>query len=193
VRDLAWQMELDAVTTWLDRLPLHGDLVELAAGTGWWSPLLAGKGELSLYDADESLLDVARRRLLAHGLRAHLHRRDAWAEPDRAVDALFAGHWLSLVPDGRLPGFLALAARWLRPGGSFAFIDRAGDPEAEAVDDPLPTDGVVLRRLPDGSEVLVPQVARPPQALAGALESAGFREVGVTTTGRFFVMGSARR
>ena len=29
----------------------RGEIVELAAGTGWWSPLLASKGELSLYDA----------------------------------------------------------------------------------------------------------------------------------------------
>ncbi|MFN8623672.1 MAG: class I SAM-dependent methyltransferase [Chloroflexota bacterium] len=193
VRDLAWQMELDAVTTWLDRLPLRGDLVELAAGTGWWSPLLVGKGELSLYDADEALLDVARRRLVAHGLRAHLHVRDAWAEPDRPVDALFAGHWLSLVPDDRLPAFLGLVGRWLKPGGRFAFVDRAGDPEAEAVDDPAPLDGLVRRRLPDGREVLVPQVVRAPEVLAVALGSAGFGDVDVQATGRFFVMGSARR
>src|SRR4051795_10353222 len=98
VHDAAWNAELDVAGRWLDALPIAGDLVELAAGTGWWSPLLAGKGELSLFDADASLLDVARGRLVAHGLRAHLHPRDAWADPERAVDGLFVGHWLSLVP-----------------------------------------------------------------------------------------------
>ena len=45
------------------------------------------KGELSMYDAAAAPLDRARERLLAHRLRAHLHVRDAWAEPDGPADA----------------------------------------------------------------------------------------------------------
>jgi hypothetical protein len=48
IHDAAWHAELDAAGRWLDGLPLAGRLVELAAGTGWWSPLLASKGELSM-------------------------------------------------------------------------------------------------------------------------------------------------
>ncbi len=193
VRDLAWQVELDEATTWLDRLPLRGDIVELAAGTGWWSPLLAGKGELSVYDPDEPSLDVARRRLVAHGLRAHLHVRGPWAPPDRAVDAVFAGFWLSRLTDDRMVRFLHLVGAWLRPGGLLAFVDRSGDPEGEAVDDPPVVDGAVRRALPDGRMVRVPQVARTPDALATALARAGFASVDVRATARFFVLGSARR
>ena len=116
VHDLAWQMELDAATTWLDRLPLGGEIVELAAGTGWWSALLATKGELHAYDAAAAPLDRARDRLVAHRLRAHLHVRDAWAAPDRSVDALFAGFWLSHVPRPRLGDFLAIARRMAEAG-----------------------------------------------------------------------------
>ena len=50
IHDAAWNAELDVAGRWLDELPIHGEIVELAAGTGWWSPLLASKGELSLYD-----------------------------------------------------------------------------------------------------------------------------------------------
>ncbi len=96
-RDLAWHAELDQATGWLDRLPVSGEIVELAAGTGWWSPLLAQKGELSLYDINPAPLERARERLMAHQLRAHLHVRDAWAEPDRQVDAVFCGFWLSHI------------------------------------------------------------------------------------------------
>ncbi len=98
VHDAAWNAELDLAGRWLDALPIGGEIVELAAGTGWWSPLLASKGELSLYDGAPAPLDRARERLVAHHLRAHLHVRDAWAEPDRAVDAVFTGFWLSHVP-----------------------------------------------------------------------------------------------
>ena len=102
IHDAAWNAELDMAGRWLDALPMAGEIVELAAGTGWWSPLLASKGDLSMYDAASAPLDRARERLVAHRVRAHLHVRDAWAEPDRAVDALFAGFWLSHVERDRL-------------------------------------------------------------------------------------------
>ena len=191
IHDAAWNAELDAAGRWLDGLPIAGQIVELAAGTGWWSPLLAGKGELSLYDAAEAPLDRARDRLLAHRLRAHIHVRDAWAEPDRAVDALFTGFWLSHVPRERLDAFLALAHRWLRPGGTFAFIDSLPDPQSGAEDHPAPAGDRSVRRLADGREFEIVKVYREPGELAAALTRNGFREPRVTTTGRFFVLGSA--
>ena len=60
IHDAAWNAELDGAGAWLDGLPISGEIVELAAGTGWWSPLLASKGELWLYDAAEAPLELAR-------------------------------------------------------------------------------------------------------------------------------------
>lgn len=191
VHDAAWNAELDAAGRWLDALPIRGEIVELAAGTGWWSPLLASKGELSLYDGASAPLDRARERLLAHGLRAHLHVRDAWADPDRQVDALFTGFWLSHVPRGRLADFLGVARRWLRPGGIFAFIDSLLDPQSSAADHPTPADDRSLRRLDDGREFTIVKVYYEPAELETALADAGFRQARVTTTGRFFLTGSA--
>ena len=191
VHDAAWNAELDAAGRWLDSLPIRGDIVELAAGTGWWSPLLAEKGELTMYDAASAPLDRARERLLAHGLRAHLHVRDAWAEPERAVDALFAGFWLSHVPRGRLDDFLRLAHRWLKPSGRFAFIDSLADPQSGATDHPLPRDDISTRRLHDGREFRIVKVYYPPAHLQAALLRAGFGAAEVTTTGRFFLLGQA--
>jgi len=191
IHDAAWNAELDAAGRWLDALPIHGEIVELAAGTGWWSPLLAGKGELSLYDGTGAPLDRARDRLVAHGLRAHLHVRDAWAEPDRQVDALFVGFWLSHVPRDRLAAFLELARRWLKPAGSFAFIDSRFDPQLSAADHPTPADDVSVRRLDDGREFTIVKVYHEPAELEAALRIAGFRDATVTTTGRFFLTGHA--
>jgi SAM-dependent methyltransferase len=175
VHDLAWQVDLDAATVWLDGLPLAGEIVELAAGTGWWSPLLAQKGRLSIYDAAEEPLELARERLLAHGLRAHLHVRDAWAEPDREIDGLFTGFWLGRVPRPRLDEFLRLARRWLGPGGTFAFIDSRPDSQSGSVDLPVELEPVELE----------------PVELEAALVDAGFRSAAVTTTSRFFLLGRA--
>jgi demethylmenaquinone methyltransferase/2-methoxy-6-polyprenyl-1,4-benzoquinol methylase len=192
IHDAAWNAELDAAGRWLDALPIGGEIVELAAGTGWWSPLLASKGELSLYDAAGAPLDRARERLLAHALRAHLHLRDAWAEPDRRVDAVFTGFWLSHVPRDRIDAFLALVRRWLRPGGIFAFIDSLFDPQSSAADHPTPADDVSVRHLDDGREFTVVKVYYGPDELGAALRRAGFEDASVTTTGRFFLTGRAR-
>lgn len=191
IHDAAWNAELDMAGRWLDALPMAGEIVELAAGTGWWSPLLASKGDLSMYDAAPAPLDRARERLVAHRLRAHLHVRDAWAEPDRAVDALFAGFWLSHVERGRLPAFLELARRWLKPGGRFAFIDSLPDPASGAADHPIPTDDQATRRLADGRAFSIVKVYYTPEELRTALRGAGFGGVDVTASGRFFVLGSA--
>lgn len=194
IHDTAWNAELDAAGRWLDGLALGGRIVELAAGTGWWSPLLAANGELWMYDAAPAPLVRARERLVAHRLRAHLHVRDAWAEPeDPPADGLFAGFWLSHVERARTAAFLDLAARWLVPGGRIALIDSLPDPRSGAVDHPPTVGDRSVRRLADGREFEITKVHRTPDELATALRAAGFVDVAVTTTGRFFLLATARR
>ena len=189
VSDMAWEMELAVASTWLDGLPLGGEIVELAAGTGWWTALLAAKGDLHAYDAAGAPLDRARSRLVAHGLRAHLHVRDAWAAPDRAVDALFSGFWLSHVPRRRLADFLGIARAWLRPGGIYAAIDSQPDAASGTVDRlPAPTPDLARRRLANGREFTIPKVHYRSDELAEALRSAGFVDVEVGSSGRFFLL-----
>ena len=181
-----FEADLDAATLWLDGLPIHGEIVELAAGTGWWSPLLAQKGELSLYDVSDEVLVRARDRLIAHGLRAHIHIRDAWAEPDRQVDAVFCGAWLSHIRRARLPDFLAIVHGWLKPGGIFAFIDEAAQPEfAAVVDERQP------RQLNDGRRFEIVKVFYSLAELKSALLDAGFASAEVSQTSRFFILGQA--
>ena len=191
IHDAAWNAELDAAGRWLDALPIRGEIVELAAGTGWWSPLLASKGELWLYDAAEAPLERARERLLAHGLRAHIHLRDAWAEPDRAVDAVVLGFWLSHVDRDRTAAFLALARRWLKPGGTLAIIDSLADPQSGADDQPPVVGDRATRRIADGREFTIVKVHRDAAELQAALRAGGFGEVRVETSGRFFVLADA--
>jgi SAM-dependent methyltransferase len=194
IHDAAWNAELDAAGRWLDALPIAGRIVELAAGTGWWSPLLASKGELWMYDAAEAPLARARERLVAHRLRAHLHVRNAWAEPELPpADALFAGFWLSHVERARTATFLDLAGSWLTPGGRIALIDSLPDPRSGAVDHPTPAGDRSVRRLDDGREFSVVKVYRSADEIAAALTTAGFVDVEVTTTGRFFVLATGRR
>jgi demethylmenaquinone methyltransferase/2-methoxy-6-polyprenyl-1,4-benzoquinol methylase len=193
IDDMAWRSDLDTAGRWLDDLGLSGRIVELATGTGWWSPLLAGGGELWCYDAAEAPLELARQRLVAHDLRAHLHVRDAWAEPEFEADALFMGFWLSHVPRQRLGAFLAIARRWLAPGGTLAFVDSRHDPASSALDHrPAPDVSSVERRLADGRAFTIPKVFYAPDELETALAAAGFTAPTVGSTARFFLLGSAR-
>jgi SAM-dependent methyltransferase len=196
--NVAWATDLDAATMWLDRLPWHGRIVELAAGTGWWSPLLASKGELWAFDAAEAPLDRARERLVAHKLRAHLHVRDAWSEPTGAdlpapAAGLFTGFWLTHVERGRLPAFLEIVRSWLAPGGLFAFIDSRPDAASGATDHHPAEGDRSRRRLADGREFTIPKVHYEPAELAEALAAAGLSEIDVGATNRFFLLGQARR
>ena len=195
IHDAAWNAELDVAGRWLDGLTFPpGRIVEVAAGTGWWSPLLAGKAELWAMDAAAAPLERARERLLAHGLRAHLHVRDAWAEPEGEPAAgLFAGFWLSHVERDRTAAFLALAARWLAPGGRLALIDSLPDAQSGAIDHEPPAGDRSVRRLADGREFTIVKVHRTPDDIAAGLRVAGFRDVDVRPTGRFFVLATGVR
>jgi SAM-dependent methyltransferase len=175
VLDVPWDAELDEVGRWLDGVPLRGEIVELSAGTGWWSPILAEKGELSIYDAVPEMLDLARRRLVAHGLRAHIHVRDAWDEPDRQVDAVFAAFWLARVPADRLDAFVGLARRWLKQDGILALVDLQDQPGAGAF----------------GWDDGIAQHAHSTTGLQAALKRAGFEPLELRGTAHFFLMAAA--
>jgi len=172
IHDTAWHAELDVVTRWLDALPLAGRIHEPAAGTGFFSPLLAEKGELHASDADGAALDLARERLVAHHLRAHLHEADPWTVAEvGSADAVVAEFLV-----GRVRGAgLDLAAESLRarlkPGGRLALIELRPD---------------VAGGPPDG----IAWTFHDPLVLEAALARAGFDALELTATGRFFLLGT---
>ncbi len=175
IHDAAWAAELDVVTRWLDELPLAGRVLEPAAGVGFFSPLLATKGELHASDADGEALDLARDRLVAHRLRAHLHLADPWgavAQDDPGADALVAAFLLGRVRGAGLDTAAVTLRRRLRPGGLLAVIellpDTAGGP-------------------PPG----ISWTTHEPGVVEAALGRAGFDSVQLRPTGRFFLTGSA--
>ena len=189
IHDAAWAAELDMVTRWLDGLPLAGRIVEPAAGVGFFSPLLADRGELFAFDADGEALDRARDRLLAHNLRAHLHEADPWAvaragEPSAATgaaggladgdpaDVVVAAFLVGRVRGAGLDNAAASLRARLRSGGLLALVelhpDAAGGP-------------------PPG----VAWTWHDPALLEAALRRAGFSDLRMAGTGRFFLTASA--
>jgi len=175
IHDAAWNAELDALTRWVDEQPLAGRILEPAAGIGFFSPLIAGRGELHASDADGDALDRARDRLVAHRLRAHLHVRDPWARPaagEPPFDAALVSFLAGRVRGAGLDTALQLLRDRLRPGASLALLDLLPDANGG------PPEGWWW-------------TFHDPGVLEAALHRAGFADVRVTTTGRFFVLASA--
>jgi SAM-dependent methyltransferase len=173
IHDAAWAAELDVVTRWLDGLPLSGRIDEPAAGTGFFSPLLAEKGELHASDEDSPALDAARDRLVAHRLRAHLHVADPWATPDDGrADAVVASFLTGRVRGAGLDAGLSSIRRRLRAGGLLALVDLLPDAAG-------------------GPPVGVQWTWHDASVLEAALVRAGFVDIAVTRTGRFFLLVSA--
>jgi SAM-dependent methyltransferase len=173
IHDTAWTAELDVVTRWLDGLGLHGRIDEPAAGTGFFSPLLAEQGELHASDPDGAALDLARERLVAHRLRAHLHVADPWTvtEPGRA-DAVLGSFLTGRVRGAGLERAAASLRERLVPGGRLALVDLRPDPQGG------PPDGIAW-------------TWHDPAALEASVARAGFDAIRLTTTGRFFLLATA--
>jgi len=161
-------------------------------GTGWWSPLLARHGQLTLYDASAEPLEKARTRLAAAGVTAEFQIRDAWREPDRSVDGLFAGFWISTSIAIGLTSSLG-GCSVARSRRAVRLHRLAPGPGVGRPDHRPPVEDVQVRRLDDGASFRVRKVFYEPSDLASALERAGFSEIEVVTTERFFVLGSGRR
>jgi len=146
---------------------------EPGAGTGFFSPLLAEKGELHASDADDAALDAARERLVAHRLLAHLHSADPWTVGDPgAADAVVATFLVGRVRGAGLDRAVATLRERLRPRGRLVLIELRPEPAGGP---------------PEG----VPWTWHEPGVLEAALARAGFDAIEATTTGRFFLLLTA--
>jgi demethylmenaquinone methyltransferase/2-methoxy-6-polyprenyl-1,4-benzoquinol methylase len=167
-----------------------GRLLEIAAGTGWWTQHLAERARVTAVDYAPRMLEVARGRLRAQGRGADLLRADAYRLPfaDACFERCFFGFWLSHVPHARLGEFLAGVRRVVRPGGLALVLDSAPS-------EPDQRPGVELmveRVLNDGSRHEVLKILHTPETLRAALAPLGEPEE-LFSTGRYFSGALVRR
>jgi SAM-dependent methyltransferase len=172
--------EIEAAYQQLERfvaaLPAAGPVVELACGTGRWTPFLLGEGVERLFavDAAAEMLDVH-----AHGVSDPRIERvcaDVFAwRPPAPADLVFFGFWLSHVPLERLAEFWRAVAAMLAPGGCAAFVD-SGPAEAayERWADTRTDIPVALRTAGDGRCYRVVKVIRPAAELQPDLRARGW-------------------
>ncbi|WP_030930760.1 class I SAM-dependent methyltransferase [Streptomyces sp. NRRL S-646] len=175
----------------VDGLPIAGDVLELACGTGRWTRLLGARARsVTAVDAAAEVLALARARTAASTVEFVEADLFAW-QPPRRYDTVFFAFWLSHVPPARLPRFWSTVADALAPGGKVVFIDDgpAGAASEEVLaDHPVPA---AVRRLDDGSKYRIVKVFHDARTLTSDLSALGWSARIRTVAGQF--IGIAER
>ncbi|MEU8876546.1 class I SAM-dependent methyltransferase [Streptomyces javensis] len=169
----------------VDDLPIAGDVLELACGTGQWTSRLAARARsVTAVDAATEVLAIARARTASPSVQFLAADLFEW-RPPRRYDTVFFAFWLSHVPPARLSDFWNTVAAALAPGGKAIFIDdgpAAAAYEEVLADQPAPA---ALRRLDDGSQYRIVKVFHHPQTLTDDLTALGWSARIRTMAGNF--------
>lgn len=167
-----------------------GRVIEIAAGTGQWTGLLADHAdELTVTDASPEMLELNRRKVGERGIRYRV--ADAFAlEPTHDRDVVFFGFFLSHVPPGRFEAFWGLLEGLLAPGGRVFFVDEGRHFlwREDWVDEER---GIVRRPLVDGTVHHAVKVLWSPEELEARLRGLGW-DASVRDEGPFY-WGTASR
>lgn len=190
-----WERQVGVVDAALTAFGAHGDVLELAGGTGWWTQRLAATAEhLTVVDSSPETLAINRDRIARTDVDFVIADLFDWM-PERTYDVVFFSFWFSHVPRSRSSRFWAMVRSCLGPTGRAFFIDNRHDPipPKDHAGDPYVIEyspDLHLRRLSDGSEYRVVKVMYEPDELQSLIEAEGWRaEVEAT---RWFIFGSAK-
>ena len=167
-------------------------VLELAAGTGQWTPQLAEQaGALLVTDSSPEMLDLNRAKT---GPRDNVKYAIADAldmPPTHDRDLVFFGMFLSHVPPSRFEAFWDVLAGLLAPDGIAFVVDEAdhGLWEEDWVDREA---GLIHRTLNDGTVHRAVKVLWQPDQLAQQLAALGW-EASLTGSGPFYWGIAGRR
>lgn len=163
-----------------DELPIAGDVLELACGTGQWTGALAARARsVTAVDASPEVLGIARARAASPNVRFEPADVFRW-QPPRRYDTVFFAFWLSHVPPSRLGDFWHTVATALAPHGKAVFIDEG--PGAAAREEVA----AEVRRLDDGRRYRIVKVLHDPGELTGELGALGW-SADIRERGEFIV------
>jgi demethylmenaquinone methyltransferase/2-methoxy-6-polyprenyl-1,4-benzoquinol methylase len=121
------QADLRTMESWLAAAFAGRDVLEIACGTGWWTPHGARHAASWLAtDLDPGTMAVARAKALPECVSfAAVDAYTLDGLPQRPFSGLFAGCWWSHVPLARLAPWLQSLHDRLAPGARVAFLDNA--------------------------------------------------------------------
>jgi SAM-dependent methyltransferase len=121
------QADLRAMESWLSAPFAGRRVLEVACGTGWWTPHGARDAASWLAtDLNPETMAVARNKPMPACVRFATVDAYTFAElGTQRFDGAFAGFWWSHVPLARLPAWLTLLHQRLEPGARVVMLDNA--------------------------------------------------------------------
>ena len=166
------QADLRAMEAWLPGIFANRRVLEIATGTGWWTPHGAAQAaHWRATDLNPETLAVAQAKP-AMPACVQFQTVDAYSLAElgnERFDAAFAGCWWSHVPLARLPGWLDTLHARLEPGAVVVMLDNSFVQTSSTPISRTDADGNTYqqRHLDDGSthEVLK-NFPTPDQAIA---------------------------
>ncbi len=122
------QTDLRAMEAWMRTAFTGRRVLEVACGTGWWTPHGAqGASHWLATDVNPETMAIAQAKPLPAG-KVQFAKVDAYtlAEVgDQRFDGAFTGCWWSHVPLSRLSGWLELLHAKLEPGARVVMLDNS--------------------------------------------------------------------
>ncbi len=191
--DMAWDSDdpelrelLAPVFDWFADLPIRGQVLELACGTGAWTRRLAARAtHVHAVDVAPEMIRRARARLTGrHNVTFEVADLYDW-RPSIGYDLVFFSFILTHVPDVMASRFWQQVSSCLADDGAVAFVDAAPDGHGE---EEWLGDGVVQRTLRDGSVHRIVKVFPSPATVAAVMRDHGLTGT-VDTTGTGFMIG----
>jgi SAM-dependent methyltransferase len=125
------QPDLRTMEAWLPAAFAGRHVLEIAAGTGWWTA--HGARDCASWlatDLNDATLAIARAKALPEGNKVQFARADAYdlagtLPAGRRFDGAFAGCWWSHVPLAALRPWLRALHACLEPGARIVMLDNS--------------------------------------------------------------------
>ena len=122
------QADLRAMEAWLSTQFVGRSVLEIACGTGWWTPHGAAQAKRWLAtDLNPETFAVAQAKAMPASVGFRTVDAYTWdgLQPDETFDAAFAGCWWSHIPLQRLAPWLASLHARLAPGARVVMLDNS--------------------------------------------------------------------
>ena len=178
-----WNADIAEVDRALDDFGVHGDVLDLAAGTGIWTRKLVQRARRVV------ALDANAEVLALNTPDAELRLVDLFdwqPAPGEQYDLCFFSFWLSHVPEERFDAFWRTVRSALRPDGRVFLVDNGWGDSAHAR---RSADGRELRTVADGREFEIIKHWREPDELARRVAPLGFELDPRVTRNSHFLYG----
>jgi 2-polyprenyl-3-methyl-5-hydroxy-6-metoxy-1,4-benzoquinol methylase len=190
----AWTSEVETVENALRELQPHGQVLELACGTGLWTRRLVElSSSVTAVDASAEVIELNRERMRSSTVRYVQADLFEW-QPSERYDLVFFGFWLSHVPPSHFETFWSKVQGSLKPTGTVFFVDNKLNSTSFA-HQRYPSDRedyVVERALNDQRRFRIVKVFYESGELEARLGDLGWSGK-VRTSGEFFLYGQMQR